>query len=248
MSDNSISIRGSADTGGGNIVGRDSLNIFNLAINLAQDKLPKGDPFPQRLEQSFSSLQILLSTLRAWKEVHNGLDNLRSKFDQFRYPIERAHAKRQVIDYKSIKLYWRPVIESVRGFEKHQKKASEAEEVFLNNDLIPYQEDRDDDVLMEKQKGHGLIDLAQHLDVHIIETYSQSLQFLSPEHEFALQNIKRKLGLRNHWWHQITDLTDELDSYITESMYLSDKLLRASAEYLSEFYKAQFTPTRGIKK
>lgn len=54
--------------------------------------------------------------------------------------------------------------------------------------------------------------------------YLQSLfkaAFLS-RIQHTIQNIKSRLGLRNHWWLHLTDLTDELDNNLAKSMYIAD--------------------------
>lgn len=232
-----INIGGSVETSGGHIAGRD---IFNIAINIIQEYLPKDDTLPQELEDAFKTLKILIVTLRAWKEVHNSLDEIRSKFDSYRLSIELADKKKQVVDYKSIKRQWRPIFGAIDVFHYRVKESNLKEEAFFHSSITSYI-DREDDVFMTEKKSLSLIILSKDINSHIMDTYAlYSKQILSPEHEHVLQNLKRKLGVRNNWWVELTELTDELDDLITSSMYLTDKLLRSTADYLFEFSQNYF--------
>lgn len=240
----SIGIEGSVETNGGHIAGRD---VFNIVLNLMQENLPENDPLPKELEKTLDSLKTLIGTLRAWKEVHNALDETRSRFDQFKHPIEWATSRKQVVAHKSIKLTWRPVVSKISYFQNRITEASRIEEDFLYSSITPY-EDRYDDVIECKKKCFILIDLSKDINLHIEDSYKHhSSHYFSSEYEFAIQNIKSKLGLRNNWWLHLTDLTDELDNNISESMYIADKVLRSTADYLQEFSQIAFG-VKGAKR
>jgi hypothetical protein len=238
-----INIAGSAATGGGHIAGRD---VFNIVLNYMQEKLP-NDPLPKEFEKKLDSLRTLIGTLRAWKEVHNSLDEIRSRFDQFKHPIEWANSRKQVVAHKNIKLYWRPVVSKVDIFQNRIAEVSKIEDNFSYKSLLPY-EDRYDDVVECKKKSYVLIDLSKNINLHMGDSYNlYSKQLFSPSYEHTIQNIKSKLGLRNHWWLYLTDLTDEMDNNLSESMYIADKILRSTADYLHEFSQSTFGNTGGLK-
>lgn len=90
-----------------------------------------------------------------------------------------------------------------------------------------------------RKKSFLLIDISRDLDLHL-EDIANSQNPLATNYGYLFQNVKMKIGLENHWWHHLLNLTDELDNNITESMYLSDKLLRNSADYLYEFSQTVF--------
>lgn len=226
----SIGIEGYVETNGGHIAGRD---VFNIVLNTIQEKLPKLDPLPKEMENALNSLEILIDTLKAWKEVHNALDEIRSKFDQYKHPMDSANYRKQLITHKRVKLYWRPVKSKVEHFENRIEEAMTVEKDFslrkTEFDKQNKYKDREDDVVECRKKSFVLINISNDLEDAINSTS------LTPNYEYLLQSIKLKIGLEYHWWHNLSSLTDELDNNITEAMYLSDKLLRDSADRLFNF-------------
>jgi len=227
-----IDVGGSLSTGGGDVAGRD---VINIVLNTIEQQMPKSN-VSREFKNTLITLEILIETLKAWKEVHNALDEIRSKFDQFKLPIASATYRRQMLPHKSVKLYWRPVLGKVEHFENRIHEVVEIEKKFSKSKIYDKQlvyTDRENDVVECRKKGFLLIDLSKNVESVIVSTSPMSQQ------KYLIESMKMKIGFDNFWWMNLSNLADELDNNITEAMYISDKLLRESAEMLYKFSQRQ---------
>lgn len=223
-----IDIGGSLSTDGGDVAGRD---VINIVLNTIEKQLPKSH-VAREFRKTLTTLEILIEALKAWKEVHNALDEIRSKFDQYKLPIALASFRRQMIPHRSINLYWRPVFGKVAHFEHRIQNAASVEQRFSQSSIFnknnTYQ-DRENDVAECRKKGFLLIDISKNIESAITQYRPLT------NGKLLFENIKLKIGVENFWLSNLSTLNDELDHTITEAMYISDKLLRESAEMLYDF-------------
>lgn len=223
-----INVGGSLSTRDGDVAGRD---VINNVYNFIEKQMPKSN-LPREFKKTLTTLDILIETLKAWKEVHNALDEIRSKFDQYKLPIASASYRRQMIPHKSIKLYWRPVFGKVEHFEHRVQNVVDVEQKFSKSPIFNKQFiylDRENDVVECRKKSFLLVDISKNVESVIAVSSPMT------NGKYLFENVKMKIGIDNFWWNNLSILTDELDNNITEAMYISDKLLRESAELLYKF-------------
>ena len=113
-------IQGSASTGGGDFVNRDKIVNQYVQVDLAKvldalkQALPAGDPAGQQLVAVLRGFQELHILLRAWKELHNGLNDVTNALDQFTHEVERLDVSQTAPDARRLSRLWRPIRQKVQ--------------------------------------------------------------------------------------------------------------------------------------
>jgi len=228
-----IDIERSLNTQGGDVAGG---NIFKIILNIAQQQMGKDDPRSSELRNHFNVLTTLIIALKSWKEVHNSLDEIRSRFDQFNERVEHAHIKRQPIPFDTLRHAWRPVKGIVDSYNECLSEALQTEPSF--NSIHPQHQliGRKGDVSTWHLKSLALIDLCDDLNRHLWFSREPSPLFVFNETqlELILLEVRWKFGHSHPWWRILYELSDDIDSKLTENMYLADKILRSTAERLCQ--------------
>jgi nucleoside phosphorylase len=222
----------------GNYARRDLLEIIQSVI---QKHLPSEDPLPIQLEKLLEEFRILISTLRAWKEVHNSLDEARSRFDQYKESIELAISERNILSAEKVKRHWLPVDGKISTFDSRLTGALSSENMFSSTMTKEEYRDRQDDVAECNKKGLLILELTKSINDHlglrgrIANNYDELSRY-----GLLVSKIKYKIGFADPWWKNLIDKTYDFNNVLTESMYLADKILRSSADRLYDLSQNSF--------
>ena len=228
-----LTIGGSADVTGGSIVGGD---LINVVLHVVQNALPAGDPLPNQFKATLANLDILVSSVRAWKRTHNTLDEIRNRFDPFKRLLELSRSRRRPLPSDQLRNPWRMASYKLEGLPGRLEEVQYVEALFADKQpemrLAPHSGDTEEVM----RKSRQLLDLARHLNRHLAIDGEQVEALPAPS---LVRRLAASLLLPSansaQWWGTLYEWTDDLDSKLTEAMYLTDQVLRLSADGLFEF-------------
>jgi hypothetical protein len=152
-------------------------NLYQIGISRAiedlRNSLPKNDPLPERLVETFKRFRNLHAHLKEWKDFHNHLNGIIEASDQFSKDVEQMCTQdTKLIDPRILKRRWNPVSQRLEGLLQWSKtirhicienSAPEAEFKKWFTDLNDHREDMNNLMQQSSVTYSTLSDLTQEI-------------------------------------------------------------------------------------
>ncbi len=218
-----VEIGGSADTGGGDIVGRDKVGLdVGELVDALKRAFPMNDPRPEEFRQTIAKMQSFHAALYEWKELHNCLDEILNAFGQFSSQIERSDAEKKPGDPANLRNLWRPVssqVDTLLDFAQSIKIIGEPFRILDN------QATTGEKWAVEIHTQRRAINQRLHLGVGELPPQG------SRESVFGqmIQSTQGLFGVRPGWWNELYELSHTFGDAAYRHMHLADKKLRDTA-------------------
>jgi hypothetical protein len=221
-------VDGNVEINGGdiaNIINKYGLTSADLSLIL--NKFLRKNPKPKQLRITMEQFQIYHNTLWEWKELHNDLDDILSKFAPFDTEIKRVEINKELPRYDYLQEAWSKVCLSVDvliDFAHNIKHIG-----------IAYKQSPEGAILGEPWAVKLYVLRSQINDQLASGRISSSNKMIGiANHIFqgVQQKIDKTIGHLPSWCQGLPELSSQFNNVSYHHMHLADKKLREASDKL----------------